>query len=192
MKASLLSVDRIEFVRVSVESNPDFSGADEAVYQQLMYNFQGVKFSRQVGLDYPDGDVEDPRHFSFSFRVTLNKEIQGDGDAVSLPYFIDVHAIAYMQYRTDTHVGFDRFRAVRATGYSILYGAVREMVSNLTARSSYGLLMLPAADFNAAASEEAAADVAAWHERKKGAVIDSDPGVCASDSVGSRTKTKSQ
>jgi hypothetical protein len=63
-----------------------------------------------------------------------------------------------MTYKKDSLEGAARFTAVRATGYAILYGAMREMVSNLTARGAHGLWMLPGADFNQASREEAAQD----------------------------------
>lgn len=166
MKAPLLSVNRIEFLKIGVEANQGFESEEEAVYQQLMFSFKGVRFWRQAGIKYPESELDDPRSFSFSLRVVLSKENQGDA-GVEIPYHIDVQVVAYMSYHSDNHVGFERFRAVRATGYGILYGAIREMVSNLTARGPHGMWMLPAADFNEASSKEARKDYESWMRRKE-------------------------
>lgn len=163
MKAPLLSVEKIEFLKIGVDANSNFDGQFSHELHQLDYKFKGVKFVRQVQLSFPDEDLEDPRYFSFSLRLILLQENQSE-DAV-LPYNIDVQAVAYMHYRAKNHNGADRFRAVRATGYSILYGAIREMVSNLTSRGPHGMWMLPAADFNEASQDESLRDEAERIER---------------------------
>lgn len=157
MKATSLSVDKVEFVHVKVETNPDFSGDFSESLHQLDFDFTGVMFKRRTMLRYEREHSADPKVFIFGLSIRLSKEDEAD-DAVDLPYFIDVRALVYLRYVSDALSGMERFRAVRATGYSILYGAIREMVSNLTARSTHGLWTLPAADFNKAAHEEAERD----------------------------------
>lgn len=165
MKAASLSVDKVEFVHVKVESNPDYSGDFSDSLRQLDFSFNGVFFKRRTMLKYDKNTCADPKDFIFGLSIRLSKE-EDDEDSVVLPYFIDVRAVVYLQYMADTLSGMELFRAVRATGYSILYGAIREMVSNLTARSTHGLWTLPAADFNAAAHDEAERD-----ERQRQACI---------------------
>lgn len=158
MKPPLLSVEKVEFNKVSVEANPGFDGQFSVDLKKLDYNFKGSKFYRTVSLGYPEDQSDDPRFFSFTMNLVLSSEHQNP--EVILPYSVDVKATAYMRYTSDRHQGEARFTAVRATGYAILYGAIREMVSNLTARGPHGLWMLPAADFNEAAKEEAVQDEA--------------------------------
>lgn len=156
MKSPLLSVERIIFEKISVEVNPEFEGDFSKDLMRLDFNYNGARFYRAVNLAYPDDETSDPKSFCFSFNLVLDKDRQKED--VILPYFVDVKAVAYMTYRSDKHHGVDRFTAVRATGYSILYGAMRELISNFTARSSHGLWMLPGADFNQASKIEAAED----------------------------------
>lgn len=156
MKAPLLSVDKIEFEKINVEANPDFDGTYSSELKKIDFNYKGSRFFRSVGLSYPDDQLADPKFFSFTLNLVLNQENQKS--EVILPYSIDVKVTAYMCYNGQKHKGAELFRAVRATGYAILYGSIREMISNLTARGPHGLWMLPAADFNSAAQDEAQKD----------------------------------
>ena len=157
MKTPLLLVEKVEFIHTKVETNPDYKGDFSDEFHQIDFSFNGVTFKRKMTLQYDEASSEDPRHFVFGLNLILEN---GEPNETVLPYNIDVRAVVYFKYRSDTHVGMERFRAVRATGYSILYGAIREMVSNLTARSSHGMWSLPAADFNSASQEEAERDEA--------------------------------
>jgi len=156
MKAPLLSVDKVEFLKIQIEANPDFAGDFSTELYKIKFNFKGSRFFRKVQLGYAESEAADPRNFGFSLNLILEQDKQPS--EVTLPYQVDIEAIAYMKYRSDTHQGEERFRAVRATAYTILYGAIREMVSNLTARGPHGMWVLPAADFNQASKEEAVRD----------------------------------
>lgn len=166
MKAPLLSVDKIEFEKVHVEANPDFEGEYSSELKKVDFNYKGARFVRSVSLSYPDDQLTDPKIFSFTLNLVLNQENQKT--EIILPYSIDVKATAYMCYNADQHKGEELFRAVRATGYAILYGSIREMVSNITARGPHGLWMLPAADFNQASKLEAVRDEADRQETLAG------------------------
>lgn len=156
MKAPLLSVDKIEFERINIEANPEFDGTYSSELKKIDFNYKGSRFFRSVSLSYPDDQLADPKIFSFTLNLALNQENQKS--EITLPYSIDVKVTAYMRYNGEKHKGAELFRAVRATGYAILYGSIREMISNLTARGPHGLWMLPAADFNSAAQDESQQD----------------------------------
>lgn len=159
MKAPSLSVDKVEFVHVKVEANPLFDGEYSQEFLQLDFPFKGVLFRRRMTLQYDKSKSDDPKDFIFGLNIVLVNNEEAENN-VDLPYTVDVKAIVYLRYKSDSLQGMERFRAVRATGYAILYGAIREMVSNLTARASHGMWSLPSADFNAAAHEEAEQDEA--------------------------------
>lgn len=160
MKAASLSITKVEFIHIKVEANSDFEGEHSSEFHQLDYSFSGVVFKRRMSLQYDKTKSEDPRSFIFGLSIMLNDEDQDSekSDGLKLPYKIDIKAVAYMRLESDRLQGYDRFRGIRVTGYSILYGAIREMVSNLTARGPNGMWSLPAADFLAAAEEEARRD----------------------------------
>ncbi|MBA1227937.1 MULTISPECIES: hypothetical protein [Stutzerimonas stutzeri group] len=185
MKAPLLSVDKIEFEKISVEVNPEFDGEYSSELKKVNFNYKGSRFFRSVSLSYPDDQLADPRFFSFTLNLVLSQDNQKS--EIILPYSIDVKATAYMRYDGEKHKNVELFRAVRATGYAILYGSIREMISNLTARGPHGLWMLPAADFNSAAQEEAQQDEM---DRQK-AIAERQPLDCLSDSVEDKPKRSS-
>ncbi len=155
MKSSQLSVDKVEFVDIKVSTNQKYDG-DLSALCQLEYEFKGTRFVRSTNLSYDQNAAEDPRYFIFGIKLNLLQKDQDED--ISLPYEVEIHARVYMRYKTDRLQGEERFRAVRATGYGILYGAIREMVSNLTARAQHGIWFLPAADFNPSAAAEAKRD----------------------------------
>lgn len=157
MKAASLSIEKVEFIHVKVETNSDFNGDFSSDFRQLDFPFKGVTFRRRMSLQYDRDKAEDPKGFVFGLNVMLTENAD-DEDNVNLPYNIDIKAVVYMQYESDQLSGMERFRAVRATGYSVLYGAIREMVSNLTARSPHGMWSLPSANFNSTANDEAIRD----------------------------------
>lgn len=157
MKAASLSVDKVEFVHIKLETNTTYDGEFSSDFRQLDFPFKGVTFRRRMSLQYDRETSEDPKSFVFGLNVMLsdNPDV---ADNSPLPYDVDIKAVVYMRYESDDLQGMERFRAVRATGYSILYGAIREMVSNLTARAPHGMWSLPSANFNAAANDEASRD----------------------------------
>lgn len=157
MKAASLSVEKVEFIHIKVETNTMFEGEFSSEFRQLDFPFKGITFRRRMSLQYDREKPEDPKSFVFGLNVMLAEDSE-DPESVSLPYDIDVKAVVYMRYESDQLAGMERFRAVRATGYSILYGAIREMVSNLTARAPHGMWSLPSANFNNASNDEAVRD----------------------------------
>ncbi|MCP2054376.1 UNVERIFIED_ORG: hypothetical protein J3D59_004236 [Pseudomonas fluorescens] len=157
MKAASLSISKVEFIHIRVESNSDFDGEHSSEFHQLDFPFDGVLFKRRMSLQYDKAKSDDPRTFIFGLSIMLEED-EDDPDCKALPYNVDIKAVVYMKYMSNQFTGMERFRAIRATGYSILYGAIREMVSNLTARGPNGMWSLPSADFNSTASEEAVVD----------------------------------
>lgn len=164
MKPAPLSIDQIYFDKVSIEANADYEGEFSEDLMKLDFNFKGSNIFRSVSLGYPAEDAADPRAFVFSLTIAFENEKQTDG--IVFPYDVEVRATAYLHYRADES-GARRFTAVRGTGYPLLYGAIREMISTLTARSQNGLWLIPAANFIEAAKTEAEEDEADRLERVK-------------------------
>jgi hypothetical protein len=158
MKPASLSLDRLEFSNIHVSTNPDFE-ADEGeincAFPQLNYKFSGVNFLRRTRVNFPDDEANDPRHFHVNFAITAKSS---DQKAKIIPYEFEIEVSAFLTYLGDQLSGVDRFKAVRYSAYPMLYGAIREMLASLTARSTHGLWQLPSADFRSAALEEAQKD----------------------------------
>lgn len=158
MKPSSLSLDRLEFVKIQVSANPKFDPNTDrgtCAYPQLNYDFSGVNFVRRTKVNFPDDEAKDPRHFQVIFSMAV---LGRDQNKKVLPYEFDIEAVAYLTYLGSDMHGVDRFKAVRYSAYPMLYGAIREMLSTTTARSSHGMLQLPSADFRKSALTDAEKD----------------------------------
>lgn len=156
MSAQLLLLDRIEFSTIKVESakNGEFERSSD--FPQLEFDFEKADFLTRSSLSYPPEEAEDPRHFSLRYGVKID---EADQKEFKTPYSIEVEVVGFFRYTGgEEFKGMDRFRAVRFSGYQILYGAIREMVCNLTARGRYGIWQLPARHFQGVAKIKAEED----------------------------------
>ena len=153
MSAHKLLLDRIEFIKVSIQSSLGTFEAD-ANFPQLKFDWDLARILHRSNLLYDPKSIEDPR----LFYLRMGVRIEAKEDSASLPYEVDVEAAGFLEYVGDEFSGADRFRAVRFSGYQILYGAIREMVANITGRSRSGVLHLPAQQFGGMAKAHADRD----------------------------------
>lgn len=157
MNEPLLLVERIEFNAVKVEVSKSAQPQRDKVFPQLDVDFSKLEVLVRSQLHYPDQEVGEPTHFKFVYGIKI-AEPEGSGK-VSPPYCVEIEAVGFFRYiGNDAHVGVERFRAVRFTGYQILYGAMREMVANITARGPSGLWHLPGRNFTSVAKAMAEKD----------------------------------
>lgn len=157
MNPLLLLVERIEFEVVKVEASRSAEVQMHATFPQLKCDFTKIEVLVRSQLDYPDAEASDPTHFRFLYGVRAGKPTKSE--MIAPPYCIEMEAVGYFSYvGGDAHVGVERFRAVRFTGYQILYGAIREMVANVTARGPNGLWHLPGRNFHGVAKVMAEKD----------------------------------
>lgn len=158
MTAQKLLLDRVEFTTIKVATH--VNGAtfeNDQAFPQLNFDFSKVAFATKSALGYPESEAEDPRYFSLTYGIRAIAEDQNEG--IVLPYEIEIEAVGFFRYvGGEEFQGADRFRAVRFSGYQILYGAIREMVSNLTSRGRHGLWHLPSRTFQSIAKERAEQD----------------------------------
>lgn len=160
MNPSVFLLSRLEFRRFDIEVNPEFVPPEEkAFFPQLDFDFNKVKFELSTDLDYPDEELNDPRHFTVAIKLSIRQSKQDDG--IVLPYSVTIDGAAYLHFRGKEE-GLTRFKFVRGTGYSMLYSAFREQVANFTSRSVHGLWFLPAPNFNIRVEADAPKDVEKW------------------------------
>lgn len=86
--------------------------------------------------------VEDPK----SYQVTLTIDLEQDPASKAKPHYSGSFEIVGFFAVAPTFEG-DPDRLVQISGASLLYGAVREMVCNLTARGPWPMLCLPTINF---------------------------------------------
>lgn len=162
MSAQKLLLDRIEFALIKVEAVDDDSFKLDEFFPQLDFDSDGVNFLTRSSLAYSPEEELDPRHFRLVYAIKVDPE----SSQVGVPYALEIEAAAFLRYvGGEEFSGSDRFRAVRFSGYQILHGAIREMVSNLTARGRHGIWNLPARNFGQLAMEKAATDEEARQKR---------------------------
>jgi preprotein translocase subunit SecB len=165
MSSQILLLDRVEFIKINVEALSGKYPLDET-FPQLVIDPDKVEVLTRSDLVYPQESIQDPRVFVLIYGVKIGGNAE---DNSVLPYSIEIEAAGYFRYvGGDEFVGENRFRAVRFSGYQILYGAIREMVSSLTARGRHGLWHMPARNFGGIAQARAKEDEA----RRQAALAD--------------------
>jgi preprotein translocase subunit SecB len=96
-------------------------------------------FNREVGISPLPGKPNE-------WQLELTIKIASTDKTNPYIYDIEIHAIGIVELIVEVPPD-DRQKLAVVNGLSILYGAVREMVINLTSRSPYGALMLPTISF---------------------------------------------
>lgn len=157
MSNQILLLDRIEFLKINVEAQSGKYPLDRT-FPQLVIDPEKIDVLTRSDLIYPPEQLDDPRVFVLIYGVKIGGDSKGD---FPLPYAIEIEAAGYFRYvGGEEFTGEHRFRAVRFSGYQILYGAIREMASNLTARGRHGLWHMPARNFGRVAEARAKEDEA--------------------------------
>jgi preprotein translocase subunit SecB len=103
------------------------------------------------GDDFGSGNIEVDREVERStddanrWAVMLDIELQAIEGEAPPPYTGHIKLVGFYQVHEEYKGDSDRL--IRITGASMLYGAAREMVSYITARSPNGMLTLPSVSF---------------------------------------------
>ena len=84
----------------------------------------------------------DPLDWMVDLTVAFGPENEAD----KVPYTGRIRVVGYFRIH-EAYPRQNRESLIRIPGASILYGACREMLANLTARSSHGMISLPSISF---------------------------------------------
>ncbi len=149
MQLSPLQLMEYTFDGVSVmpvdgyESDPEFAPG-------LVFFPGKLAMSADTGLALLD---EQEKYTDFGVKLNLRV---GPKEAAQAPYNIQVSVRGTVRMHLTQEQGQAEERRVRAlvNGASLLYGAVREMVSTITSRSAHGPLLLPSLSFQDLASHK--------------------------------------
>lgn len=132
MKQSALTLVDLVFLTTRVETDTKFKGS------ATDFDFDGalIHWGIRHGAKGDDGTL---------WWVGLNFIIKSEEEK-PCPYNIDMNAVA--MFAVDEAVAQEkREKMAFENGLALVYGAIREMVSNITSRSAFGRLMLPTASF---------------------------------------------
>lgn len=140
MLASIIQLKELAFQRIKVEAAESVEDISPGVANR--FDFNNVKF--RVDLETaslaPEGQPE-----PVGFAITLGIAIDNSEGKLA-PYKIDVVALGLIEV-AETVEKEKREDLATVNGASLIYGAIREMVTTLTSRCISGPLVLPTMDF---------------------------------------------
>lgn len=140
MKPSPLSLLGIEFVRVHVE--PDLEAETRRADE---FSFDGSTL--KWGLDHGRDDDDDTWWVALGFGTGTQ-----EGEP-RCPYILDIQAVGIFSV-SESYPREKHEKLACEYGAALVYGAIREMVTNVTARSLCGPLTLPTPSFIGALDEQ--------------------------------------
>lgn len=143
MQPSPLQLRVLKFIDTRVDSRIPPS-LDKLGEDQPDYDFKSTTIISTIEHS-PAEDSEDSP--IINFLVALRIELPDEGETPP-PYVIDVKCVGYFTLLKDAFPDpIKRYDVAVVNGTSMLYGAIREKISELTSRSWYGNLLLPSANF---------------------------------------------
>jgi preprotein translocase subunit SecB len=136
-KPSVLLFKEVRFLRVSIEADFDFEP------NSTDFDFEGAK----VGFSIDHG-----RHEDGNWTVAVGFRTTNEKAKVLCPYIIDVQAMGV--FSIDARLDAEKQeKVIYENGAALVYGAIRELVSNISSRSAFGPVMLPTPTFSGAFEE---------------------------------------
>lgn len=141
MNIAPLQPRSIVFQVVSIEVAPD---ENNNVIPADQFDFGGVNIRCDVGhaqAQSEAGEIAD-NMFLVGVDVFITNE-----EGKKAPYVIHVGAKGYFEWVAQKVDPIEMKDLIVVNGASILYGVIREMVSNVTSRSMAGPLLLPSFNF---------------------------------------------
>jgi len=141
MGLSPLQMKQLLFTKTYVEAI-DYPEDPEKIWAPT-FDFDGVVINTQVMTAMQEGEEDDPRNFLVMIKLSVPNETDQGKPA---PYAIDMHAQAWFELDPSFEKE-KRESIVAVNGASMIIGAIREVVTQLTARSIFGPLTLPSVRF---------------------------------------------
>lgn len=140
MQASPLQLKKLYFVRTVVESSCDIADKDRV--KGPTFDFSNVILATETGIGVAEAKEGEDQDYLVDLTIKLDPEKQPR----KIPYKLDIRAIGLI--KASYKIPKDkRGNLVTINGLAIVYGAIREMVTNLTARYQDGALTLPSVNF---------------------------------------------
>lgn len=87
------------------------------------------------------GNQDDPESYAVKLKITISNE-----EGKKAPYDVDVEVAGLFSIDKKIPLS-DREDFIVVNGCAILYGAIRDLILNLTTRSGNGALLLPTVNF---------------------------------------------
>jgi preprotein translocase subunit SecB len=140
MRPSIIQLKRVFFQRFEVEAIEPPEGTAQIEAED--FDFEGITF--RVSLDAQSAMTEEdvnPHVFFIILHVAIDQD-----EKKPAPYKIDISALGIIEIAEVIEPEKRRDLAL-VNGASLVYGAMRELVTTVTARCIPGPLVLPTTDF---------------------------------------------
>lgn len=138
IQLSPLQLMQMVFTKTRVETFEDADGLGEIWAPQ--FDFEGVNLLVENTVGQQENNTTD-------FLVALRVAVLNEADAVKkAPYTFDIAVQGVFKLAADFTCD-DRYDLVRVNGSAMLYGAIRDMLQQITACSMLGTLLLPTLHF---------------------------------------------
>jgi preprotein translocase subunit SecB len=145
VSSSPLQLKQIIFSKVEVEAVDNDSAFDAD------FDFNGVVINTEIMTAIKEGEEADPQNFIVALKYEIPNE---EGQEKIAPYTIALEAQGWFELAPIYDVE-KRKDMVTINGASMIVGAMREMVSQITGRSINGPLTLPSLRFTPSDDESA-------------------------------------
>lgn len=133
MKPSPLTLHGIQFLRVNVETDMESTTRHA---EQFQFDGTTLEWGLDHGFDEDNGN----------WWVAVGFGTHQREDEPRCPYLLDIQAVGVFSV-SEAYPGDKHERLAYEYGAALVYGAIREMVTNITARSVAGPLTLPTPSF---------------------------------------------
>lgn len=104
-----------------------------------LFDFDGVMIGEAI--EVVDLTADDTPSFAVKLRIVIANE-----EGKLAPYKLDIEVFGIFGVNTSV-AREDRAELIEVNGCAILYGAIRDLVLNLTCRSINGAMILPTVNF---------------------------------------------
>lgn len=146
VQLSPLQMKHLIFTKIVVELADSLEKTNELWAPN--FDMNGVIVQTEISTAMPDDQIGNPINFMVTMRLSILNEKENSKKS---PYKIDIAAQAWFDISTGIEVS-KRDDLVRINGASLMMGAIRELVIQLTSRSGFGALTLPTLRFMPAAN----------------------------------------
>lgn len=140
MLPSNLQLKSITFSEVQVRARELASDEDAHNFTANGFDFNGVNITES--FNYIDPGEDNNNSHILMLKIVISNE-----EGKKCPYLIDIEVYGAFVYGNSVDLSLENIEMILINGCSILYGAIREQILSLTARSVYGQLILPTVNF---------------------------------------------
>lgn len=140
MQISPVQTKSIIYRRVHIAPLLDENGQILSGLKAPNFDWAGVKLAVEAGTGIREGQ-ESPTDFLVSLRIQVSST-----EEPRCPYEIDVEIVALLNLNARLPES-RREELASVNGLAIAYGAMRELIVNVTSRMEYGALVMPGVNF---------------------------------------------